>query len=252
MSTEFDFTSKVVLITGSSGGLGADMARQFAKRNAHVVVTGRNQEAVNRVANECTALSPNKAEAFPFLADVTKIEQLTTLVDAVINKFGRLDVLINNAGGGAFSSIYDAKLLDTLDHMLELDLKSVVALTQLCVPHLEKNKGSIINISAVLAQRPNQHFMPYCVAKAALSMFSRCIALELGPKGIRINCVCPTAVRTKFQQASGGGAALDGIVSHLEEIIPLRRIATEENISNAVLFLASDKSSFITGTDNSG
>jgi len=154
MSTEFDFTNKVVLITGSSGGLGSNIAREFAKRGANVVITGRNAEVVQKVASECTALSPNGAEAFPYIADVTKRQSLECLVGSVIQKFGHLDVLINNAGGGAFSSIYDPKLLDTLNHMIELDLKSVVTLTQLAVPHLEKVNGAIVNISSILGQRP--------------------------------------------------------------------------------------------------
>lgn len=249
MATEFNFINKVVLITGSSGGLGSFMAKEFAKRNANVVVTGRNSEAVNKIAAECTSLSPSGAEAFPFVADVTKSDSLKGLVDAIIGKFGHLDVLVNNAGGGAFSSIYDPKLVETLDHMLNLDLKSVVALTQLAVPHLEKVNGVIVNISSILGQRPNQHFMPYCVAKSAVDMFSQCIALELGPKGVRVNCVSPTAIRTNFQAASGAGDTLAGVLKHLEETIPLRRITTVEDVANAVLFLASDKSAFITGSN---
>lgn len=246
MATEFDFTNKVVLITGSSGGLGSNFAREFAKRGANVVVTGRNTEAVQKVAAECTSLSPTSAQAFPYVADVTKRESLACLVGSVVQKFGRLDVLVNNAGGGAFSSIYDEKLLDTLEHMMALDLKSVVALTQLAVPHLEKVNGAIVNISSILGQRPNQNFMPYCVAKAAVDMFSKCIALELGPKGVRVNCVSPTAIRTNFQAATGAGS-LEVHLKRLEETIPLRRIATVDDVTSAVLFLASDKASFITG-----
>lgn len=247
MASEFDFTNKVVLITGSSGGLGSNIAREFAKRGANVVITGRNQEVVQKVANECTSLSPNSAEAFPYVADVTKTDSLKCLVGSVIQKFGHLDVLVNNAGGGAFSSIYDEKLLDTLDHMITLDLKSVVALTQIAVPHLEKTNGAIVNISSILGQRPNAPFMPYCVAKAAVDMFSKCIAVELGPKGVRVNCVSPTAIRTGFQAGTGAGESLAAHLQHLEETIPLRRIATVDDVTNAVLFLASNKASFITG-----
>jgi len=249
MATEFDFTNKVVLITGSSGGLGSNIAREFAKRGAHVVITGRNNEVVQKVAAECTSLSPNGAEAFPYVADVTKKDSLKCLVGATVQKFGHLDVLVNNAGGGAFSSIYDEKLLDTLDHMIELDLKSVVALTQIAVPHLEKVNGSIVNISSILGQKPNQYFMPYCVAKAAVDMFAKCISLELGPKGVRVNCVSPTAIRTGFQANSGAGDTLVHVLKHLEETIPLRRITTVDDVTSAVLFLASDKASFITGSN---
>lgn len=154
MSTEYNFANKVVLVTGSSGGLGSNIAREFAKRGAHVVITGRRQDAVEKVANECNSLSPNGAAAFPYVADVTNTANLKCLVGAVVEKFGRIDVLVNNAGGGAFSSIYDEKLLETLDHMITLDVKSVVALTQLAVPHLEKVNGAIVNISSILGQQP--------------------------------------------------------------------------------------------------
>lgn len=152
MATDYNYAGKVVLTTGSSGGLGEHISKEFAKRGATVVITGRRKDAVERVACECHRLSPSKAEPLPFVADVTKPEQRKALIDAIIAKYGRLDVLVNSAGGGAFSSIYDPKLLETLDHMWELDVKAVVALTQLAVPHLEKTKGNVVNISAVLAE----------------------------------------------------------------------------------------------------
>ena len=98
MSTEYDFSGKVVLVTGSSGGLGSTIAREFAKRGATLVITGRNNEAIQKVVGECNSLSPNSAEAFGYVADVTNKESLTCLVGSVIDKFSRLDVLVNNAG----------------------------------------------------------------------------------------------------------------------------------------------------------
>ena len=154
MAEEYEFAGKVVLITGSSGGLGSNIACEFAKRGANVIITGRNETAVNTVAEECTSLSPNESEAFPFVADVTNRDDLTALINAIIEKFSRLDIVINNAGGGSFSSIYDDMLVDKIDQMLKLNLMSVVMLTQLAVPYLEQTQGSIVNISTILAQRP--------------------------------------------------------------------------------------------------
>ncbi|OTF82162.1 hypothetical protein BLA29_012166, partial [Euroglyphus maynei] len=107
-------------------------------------------------------------------------------------------------------SIYDENIADQMNSMMNLNLFSVVALTQLAVPHLEKVKGSIINISSIVGKRPIQNFMAYCSAKAAVDMFTKSVAIELGPKGIRVNCVSPTAVRTNFQQATGHGELLEG------------------------------------------
>lgn len=153
-ANNYDFSDKIVLITGSSGGLGAQTAREFAKLSANVVITGRRAEAVEEVAEECRSLSPNQAEMLTVIGDVTKLEDIEKLFNAVIEKFGRLDVLVNNAGGGQFSSIYDPNLISVLEHMYTLDVRSVVNVTQIAVPHLEKTKGSIVNISSVLGQQP--------------------------------------------------------------------------------------------------
>ncbi|OTF82291.1 hypothetical protein BLA29_012623, partial [Euroglyphus maynei] len=127
--------------------------------------------------------------ALQIKADVTKEEDCKRLIDNTIDRFGKLDILINNAGAGAFGSIYDPKLLQTLEHMININVKSIAMITQMAVPYLEKTNGVIVNISSTLSFKPNVHFMPYCVAKSAVDMFTKCIALELGPKGIRVNTV---------------------------------------------------------------
>lgn len=247
MSSPKDFNGKVVLVTGSSGGIGAATVKYFASCGAQVVVNGRNQDNISRTAAECNSLSPNKYKALQIQADVTKDEDCRRIVESTVNHFGKLDILVNNAGGGAFGSIYDPKLMSTLEHMIKLDLRSVVLITQLAVPHLEKTKGNIVMISSTLSTKPNAHFMPYCIAKAAVDSFARCIALELGPKGIRVNTVNPTAVRTNFQAATGAGEILDGVLKHLEQTNPLGRIGTTEDVVNAIGYLASPEASFVTG-----
>nr|XP_027205964.1 tropinone reductase-like 3 [Dermatophagoides pteronyssinus] len=247
--SDYDFTGKVVLITGSSGGLGAHLAQEFCKRGANVVINGRRQSSVQSMLQQCQMLSPNQAEMLAYVADVTVKQQLKAMVDATIEKFGKIDVLVNNAGGGTFGSIFDEDLDDKMRRMMDLNLHQAVMLTHYVAPHLEKTKGNIVTISSILGQQPNQYFMPYCVAKAAIDMFCKSIAIELGPKGVRVNYVSPTAMRTNFQQASGAGETLKGVLSHLEETIPLRRIGRIEDVGNVVLFLASDKSSFITGAN---
>ncbi|XP_054154657.1 L-xylulose reductase-like [Oppia nitens] len=243
-----DFSGKVVLITGSSGGIGAALSRHFARSGAQVVVNGRNGQNVGKVASDCNSLSPKKLKALQVVADVTIDDDCRRLVDTVICRLGRIDILVNNAGAGAFGSIYDPKLMQTYDHMMKLDVRSVVLITQLVVPHLERTKGVIVNISSSLSVKPNVHFMPYCLAKCAIDMFTKCMALELGPKGIRCNSVNPTAVRTNFQSATGAGDILVGVLKQLEETNPLRRIATVDDVVNAVAFLASGESGFVTGT----
>lgn len=151
---EYDFTDKIVLVTGSSGGLGAQIAREFAKRGAHLVITGRREHAVKNVALECQSLSPISADALPFVVDVTKNDQLGALINATINRFGKLDVLVNNAGGGVFGSIYSEQISQQIHQMMNLNLYSVVTLTHLAVPFLEQTKGNIVTISSILGQQP--------------------------------------------------------------------------------------------------
>ena len=122
-------------------------------------------------------------------ADVTKPEDSRRLIDTVITHFGGLDVLVNNAGAGAFGSIYDPKLIETLQSQIRLNVTATVQITQMAIPELEKRGGVIVNISSTLSQKPNIHFMPYCVAKASVDMFTKCLALEVGPKGVRVNSV---------------------------------------------------------------
>ena len=149
-----EFANKVVLITGSSSGLGAEMAREFAKQGASVVITGRNECRVHEVAAECNKLSPNQVKALQVTADVTKDEDCKRLVDTTVEKFGKIDVLVNNAGAGSFSTLDSPDLLKNLDHMYKLDIRSVVLMTQLAAPYLEKTKGAIVNTSSVCSLKP--------------------------------------------------------------------------------------------------
>ncbi|KPM06011.1 Alcohol dehydrogenase-like protein, partial [Sarcoptes scabiei] len=187
--SEFDFSDKVVLITGASGGLGAHLAREFAKNGAHLIVNGRRKNSLIKITRQLQEITLNHARIFPYLADVTKSDQLAAMVNASVARFGRIDILINNAGGGVLSSISDPNLSQKMHQMMDLNFHSVVELTHLTAPYLERSKGVIVTISSILGQKANQYFMPYCAAKAAVDMFVKSIALELGPKGVRVNLV---------------------------------------------------------------
>ena len=150
-----NFTGKVALVTGSSSGIGAAVVKHFAKCGASVVVTGRNAENVKSVADECVKLSKQGEKAvLQVVGDVTKDADLERLVKTTIDKFGKLDILVNNAGVGAFSSIYDDDLMKTYEKLFNTNVRSVMYLTRLAVPHLEKTNGNIINMSSRLGLRP--------------------------------------------------------------------------------------------------
>ena len=153
MSLTFNFSGKVVLITGSSSGIGAATAVQFSRAGANVVVTGRRADKVSEVAKECLKVSPKQSKALEVVADVTKPEDLRRLVDTTVKHFGKLDVLVNNAGAGVAANINDKNFYDNYLKVMQINLNSVVYLTHICVEHLEKTKGNIINISSLAGMR---------------------------------------------------------------------------------------------------
>jgi len=250
MSLRQDYSGKVVIITGSSSGIGAITAEEFAKAGAQVVITGRNAEKLSEVGKRCFKASSKGLNPLEIIADVSKEDNCKRIIDSTIEKFGRLDVLVNNAGKGAISSVQDAKILETFDELMNLNLRSVICLTQLSVEHLSKTKGNIVNISSVAGLTPRSNFGIYCVTKSALDMFSKCAALELGPKEIRVNVVNPAAVRTNFGAAMGLDAnTYDTFIQQRGKSYPLGRVGEAVDIANAILFLASDQCSWITGTN---
>jgi NAD(P)-dependent dehydrogenase (short-subunit alcohol dehydrogenase family) len=151
---QIDLSGKVALITGSSSGFGAAIAILLSKYGAKVVVTGRNEQKVAQVGQQCNKVSPNSSKALLIVADITHDDYCKWLVDKTIEKFGKIDILVNNAGAGAITSITDPKLMETFDDVMRLDLRSVVYLTHMAVPYLEQTKGTIINISSVASMKP--------------------------------------------------------------------------------------------------
>ncbi|CAG2174632.1 unnamed protein product [Oppiella nova] len=227
MATSRDFTAKVVLITGSSSGIGAQTAVEFARLGAQVVVTGRRKDKVFAVAKQCAEASPTGAKALVVVADVTNEDDCRRLVSDTIKTFKKLDILVNNAGLYLVSSIWDGDILDKYEPIMNTNLRSVVRLTHLCVEHLEKTKGNIVNMSSIGAFKPSG--LLYSMSKAALDMFTKCVALELGPKGIRANVV-------KY--------ALPYV-----KLLGTKILCLNMDVTKAVLYLTSDDSSFVTGSN---
>jgi NAD(P)-dependent dehydrogenase (short-subunit alcohol dehydrogenase family) len=146
----FDFTGKVVLVTGSSSGIGAATTLLFSKCGAQVVVTGRNQQNISRVAKECAEVSPKRLKPLEVVADVCKEDDCKRLIASTVKKFGKLDILVNNAGAtNKPSNVYDDNYLENYKWNLSTNLDSAVYMTHYSVTHLEKTKGIIINISSI-------------------------------------------------------------------------------------------------------
>ena len=149
MSVTFDFSGKIALVTGSSSGIGAATAVLLARSGAQVVITGTNADKLSAVAQQCQQVSPKKLKALQVVADVTKEEDLKNLVDKTLKEFSNIHILVNNAGVEGCQSITQQSYLNVAKQMLDTNLMSVLGLTQLCVPYLEKTRGNIINISSV-------------------------------------------------------------------------------------------------------
>ncbi|CAG2110849.1 unnamed protein product [Medioppia subpectinata] len=249
MSTTYDFTGRVALITGSSSGIGAATALLLAKSGANVVITGRIAENVNKICKECTEVSPKGLKALPVVADVTKEEDVDRLLDTTIKTFGKLDILVNNAGMGSRAPITDADYIPKLKAVFDTNLNSVIYLTHKSIQYLEKTKGNIINISSIVGIQSSKDVSAYCMSKAALDMFTKCMAVELGPKRIRVNSVNPGSVRTNIiRNVPLSAEQFKVIRENISGKYPVGRVGEGQDIANAVAYLAGDHASFVTGT----
>ncbi|XP_055312049.1 uncharacterized oxidoreductase TM_0325-like [Sitodiplosis mosellana] len=239
------FSKKVVLITGASSGIGAGAAIHLAELGAKVSIVGRNEKRLNEVAEEIK--SAGSPAPLLIVADVTK--DAKRIVNETIKKFGQLDVLVNNAGFAKPDSVSTANL-SQFDSIFDTNIRSVITLTKLCVPHLEKTKGNVVNISSVAGLKATPNFLSYCMSKAALDQFTKCSALDLAPKGIRVNSVNPAAIRTGFIEVCMGAQKEDATKMYdgIGSIYPVGRVGEVADTSAAIAFLADDKTaSFLTG-----
>jgi 3-oxoacyl-[acyl-carrier protein] reductase len=242
-----NFAGKVVLVTGASRGIGAAIARAFAAEQATVAVNYlRNGEAANDVVQACRAAG---GDAFAVQADVTQPAQVTRLVQQVIEEAGRIDVLVNNAfRATAFDPEHRQTFaeVDWADYEAQFN-GSVGAAYHLCravLPHLRKRaEGSIVNIVSNLVENPLVPYHAYTTAKSALVGFSRNLASELGPLGVRVNCVAPGLVYPTDSSAATRAQFREQLMAQT----PLRRLARPEDVAGPVLFLASAWSGFVTG-----
>ncbi|CAG2119852.1 unnamed protein product, partial [Medioppia subpectinata] len=198
----------------------------------------RRADKVAEVAKECLKVSPKGIKALEVTADVTKRVNLQRLVYETINHFGKLDILVNNAGAGILASFQDKDYYDNFEKVMAINLNSVVYLTHICVEHLEKTKGNIINISSVAGLRT-----------CALDMFTQCMAAELGPKRIRVNVINPGPVRTGFSTAMGTPQEVsDKHMAAYSDFVPIGRVGEPDDLAHSILYLASDHAAFVTGS----
>jgi len=241
---------KVALITGAGTGIGAAIAERFVADGARICITGRRQETLDKVAQSLPA-----GMVVTCAGDVTKLEDVERMVETALGFTGKLDVLVNNAAidpGGTTVVDIDPELWH---QVLEINLTGPLYLMRVSIPHMiEAGGGSIINIASLGGLRCLPGMPAYCASKAGLIMLTQQVALDFGPDKVRCNAVCPGGTRTEMLEkslnplAEATGMDLDGVFARISSMVPLRRTASPDEITGLCSYLASDDSTFMTGS----
>lgn len=236
--------NKVVIVTGASSGIGRATALLCAKNGAKIAAVARSEKELNHLRDEA---KQNGGAVKPYLCDLRETTQVDRLITEIVESFGQIDVLVNAAGIIANGSI-ETTTLDNWDKMMDINVRAVFYLMQKCVPHLEKTKGNIVNVSSVTGTRAFPNVLAYCVSKAAIDQLTRCTALELAPKGVRVNAVNPGVVVTNLHKRGGMAEAdYDKFLGNAKNTHPLGRAGQPEEVAELIHFLASEKAAWITG-----
>ena len=236
---------KVAIVTGAGRGIGAEIARTFAREGAGVVIASLIREEIDQVAEE---LRKAGHTALPLQTDVTVKAEIASMVQRTQEEFGRIDILVNNAG-----TIRPAGFLETTeadwDTIQTVDLKGLFLCTQAVAPHMIRQRyGKIVNISSMAA---HGWYMPgfasYCAAKAAVNNLTTYTARELGEYGINVNAVAPGEILTALTYQGQEKEEVEKKLKHSRAMTMVKRIGEPKDVASLVLFLASDESSYITG-----
>lgn len=235
---------KIALITGASSGIGRATALIFARNGATVVAVGRSEGELNALRDEAGDLD---GTIRTHLADLTEVTQVDRVVTETVDNLGQIDVLVNAAGIIKSGSL-ETTTLDEWDKMLNVNLRSVFYLMQRCLPHLEATKGNIVNVSSVTGTRAFPGVLAYCVSKAGIDQLTRCSALELAPKGVRVNAVNPGVVETNLHKRGGMSPEdYEKFLANAANTHPIGRAGQPEEVGELIYFLASDNAKWITG-----
>ncbi len=242
MSSLFDLTSKVAIVTGSSRGIGRAIAERFAEHGAKVVVSSRHLDACEEVVD---AIRKRGGEAFAHACNISDRTDLQSLVDATLAKWGAVDVLVCNAAVNPHFGPSIAMTDDAFEKIMNSNVRSNLWLCNMALPQMaERGGGSIILISSVTGLVGSSSIGAYGISKAADMALARNICVEWGAKNIRANCIAPGLIRTEFARALWDNPK---IYQHVVRSYPLRRIGEPDEIAGAAVFLAAPSGSFVSG-----
>ncbi|KAI6184857.1 hypothetical protein M3Y97_00641500 [Aphelenchoides bicaudatus] len=244
------FKGKVAIVTGSSSGIGRAAVEQLATEGASVTVHGKNTARLQETLDLLKKQGVPESRIHSVQGSIEDEDVQKQLIDETVKKFGKLDVLVNNAGAVQKSGL-GANDLKNFDFVINVNLRSVIALTLLAVPHLEKTKGNIVNISSIGAKSAWTSATPYVLTKAGLDHYTNNACAEYASKGIRVNTVSPGPIHTNIAEAGNYSKEyLDAMEKMIpEKMVPLRRWGEPDDVANVITFLASDKASFVTGAN---
>ena len=243
---------KVVIITGGTSGIGKAIAISFAKRQARVVISGRNVESLKSTEEELKKIT---SDVLTVQADVSIENDCVRLINETLNRFGSIDILINNAGISRYRPFAEATSEDW-NAVLDVDLKGVFFCAQAVAPQMvAQGYGRIVNISSALGTGAAPHgtagspggSSAYAAAKAGVIMLTKTLARELGPSGVTVNCVAPGTFLTPISASSRTPEQVKEQLEYRKKTVVLGRIGTLEEVVSAILFFASDDSSYVTG-----
>lgn len=239
---------KITLVTGASSGIGRATAIAMASNGARVALVGKRRAELDKVTAQ---IASSGGEATFIVADLTRERDCRQVVEDTVRFFGGLDILVNAAGIIGSGTIENTSF-QTWREMMDINLDAVFRLMQFALPYLEKRKGNIVNVSSVNGIRAFSGVLAYCVSKAAVEQLTRCAALELASKGIRVNAVNPGVTVTNLHRRGGmDEGKYHAFLEHSKTTHPLGRVGTPEEVAELIVFVASDKASWITGASHS-
>jgi L-fucose dehydrogenase len=240
------FHNKAVVVTGGSKGIGAGCARVFCQEGGLVAILARGAEAGKALAAQLSANGPGRA--IYLQCDVSRPDQLQRAIDQAAAEFGRLDCIVNNAGSHPPATSIDDTSIEDMENLLRLNYLSTFVGAKAALPYLRKTKGTIINMSSMVALLGQPESSAYCATKGAQLSLTKALAVELGHEGIRVNAILPGNVDTPLMRDWAN--TLPDPESALQRVSDLQvfgRMGTSEEIGRIALFLASEESSFLTG-----
>jgi NAD(P)-dependent dehydrogenase (short-subunit alcohol dehydrogenase family) len=237
------------LVTGAATGIGRATAHALARDGFSLALVGRSAEPLEQLAAE---LRESGADAIAAPADVGSAEQAAAAVAAAVERFGGIDVVVNNAGVGDSSALLDESL-ERWEETLRTNLTGAFLVTQLALPYLIERRGNVVNVASINGVLAGPGWTSYCVSKAGLIMLAKCIANDYGRQGVRANAVCPGWVRTPMgdrdmdEQAQARGTDREGAYAFAHRQHPLGRAAEPEEVADVIAFLASTRAGYVTG-----